>query len=455
MKPKDQSGGEWARWFKDVGRWAARRSLKKGKLKCQRCGRVRHEGIPEQGEVLTCVECGWFGTLSDWWKSDAPGEVVSRDVGEAPPDTGIRLEDGSNRTVIRIPASGSGGGLIGFGWVWTVFSSLMLIFFLVSADGWEGVGAAAFLLIFVSVGVGLLYAGYRMKHASHELSIDAGHIELTREWRGRRKTKRMRRRDFESVKRQVFYTKNYDPVYGIELRGKSGKLRFGSSLRDEEKLWLVTELRKRLDPEDEAAAGRPADGDRGRSFAIPIPGNSSVAGAWIILLLMGGVFLGVSIFAMDEVRFDGDSDAPFPFSLIEGFFGILGPIMRVVFGLVGLGMLVGGVVVLIQALKRHGAIRELVGTEEALVVLEKRNGRILKQQSFDRRAYRGFRIASSGHVNNRPHVRLRLFVGDEVASLASWVDEEKARDFVEQAERHLGRPEDSRAEDVDHPGGGG
>lgn len=49
-----------------------------------------------------------------------------------------------------------------------------------------------------------------------------------------------------TVETKVFYTINYNPVRGIEIKGTQGKFRFGSGLHDSEKAWLVADLKESI-----------------------------------------------------------------------------------------------------------------------------------------------------------------------------------------------------------------
>lgn len=49
--------------------------------------------------------------------------------------------------------------------------------------------------------------------------------------------------DLEEVTQVVMYTQNYQPVYGIGLSfSKGADLKFGSGLKESERLWLIGEL---------------------------------------------------------------------------------------------------------------------------------------------------------------------------------------------------------------------
>jgi hypothetical protein len=46
-----------------------------------------------------------------------------------------------------------------------------------------------------------------------------------------------------AVTEEVVYTKNYQPVYGVGIKAGEKTVKFGSALTEEERKWLIGELR--------------------------------------------------------------------------------------------------------------------------------------------------------------------------------------------------------------------
>lgn len=98
------------------------------------------------------------------------------------------------------------------------------------------------LLPWVVVG-GLLCSGVRGKHTKHSLRIQHGHLDYVQALFGKERIRRLALTEIESIAAKVFYEQNYRPVYGVEVRSGRKKIRFGSTLDDAEKGWLVAELK--------------------------------------------------------------------------------------------------------------------------------------------------------------------------------------------------------------------
>lgn len=88
---------------------------------------------------------------------------------------------------------------------------------------------------FVLLGVGLLIAGMLQSFSSHVLSLDASGLVHERNVFGSTKRQFLPREDIVSVELERLYSQNRRPVYVIEIKGQSGRIRFGSALPPNEK----------------------------------------------------------------------------------------------------------------------------------------------------------------------------------------------------------------------------
>lgn len=163
-----------------------------------------------------------------------------------------KLAVSQNEFVYSIPASGNSGWALIPGGILTainVLSTLHLLFTGTFKNFFSEGGMDRLFLFAVSwiVGLHILYAGLRSKFARHLLYLGTDQIRLNRELYGRTKKYSLSITDDTKVSKEVFYTQNYQPVYGIEISsGKKQKIRFGSTLNDIEKTWLCAEIQEHL-----------------------------------------------------------------------------------------------------------------------------------------------------------------------------------------------------------------
>jgi len=76
-----------------------------------------------------------------------------------------------------------------------------------------------------------------------EVFIGNGRLSVSRILFGLRLSKSCALQDVESIKHGVAYKRNYQPVYGIQVLYKpTGKMIFGSHLRNDEREWLMAEM---------------------------------------------------------------------------------------------------------------------------------------------------------------------------------------------------------------------
>jgi hypothetical protein len=397
----------------------------KGTLACPQCGESPAMPPTKPEAILTCEACGHFGSASEWVPANLSAPA-SR-AGVPPGGTRIQRETLGATVVWDIPPSGKSGGLIAFGWVWTTFiaffTSLVLYSFLFGTPGKDnGPLGFLFLIPFWVVGLGMLHIGYRMKNARHKVVIGDGKVTLTREWRGKVKKKSLPLAELETIHQTVFYSKNYTPVYGIELKCRRGKLRFGSSLKETDKAWLVAEFKAAVWPE--AGAEAPAEGttsparpSSSPNFAIPLP-NSRVA-------------LGIGIF----FSFAGIASLAAFIVLKDSFFKMLPA--GILYAGASLELLIG-LAILIPYFRNRGIARSLDGTPSHLVLRKFRKGLTLSEETFPRDSFLDVRTRQTGHVNNEPRFTVELLAGGRATVLARWLKPAEAETLVETVKRMIG-----------------
>ena len=179
--------------------------------------------------------------------SKTPEEQAVDDVASAEKPTGSRIgiEDTGAECIWRIPAKGGCSFMLLFSAAWLTFCTVFVTLIVLS-DGDHKTEGLAFISLFVLAGFGMLYAGLRMTRASHVVRLNSAEFVYERKFFGRTTRKAWPRASVRSVALVVFYSENYQPVHGIEVRGEHGKIRFGSALAAMEKAWLCREFCTRL-----------------------------------------------------------------------------------------------------------------------------------------------------------------------------------------------------------------
>ena len=178
----------------------------------------------------------------------SPEEQAVDDVvtAEKPPQSRIEIDDSCAQCAWRIPAKGGCSFMLVFASAWLAFCAVFVAaVFFDKGDG-NTDGGALFISFFVLIGFGMLYAGLRMTRASHVVRLDSSEFAFERRFLGRTTRKTWPRGSVRSVALVVFYTENYKPIHGIEVRGDHGRIRFGSAMEPTEKAWLCRDLSTKL-----------------------------------------------------------------------------------------------------------------------------------------------------------------------------------------------------------------
>lgn len=437
---------------------AVRARVKSGKLVCPECG-AKAESLPGKAdEVMGCRECGTKASLAEWAADDSPG-AMSATADTPPPGTRIRKEgDGQGGVVWHIPPSGKFGFFAVFGVLWmgiTVLVSGGFLFAFLSGGKIEG-GMSKWLMIpffgvFYAIGFGFLYAALREKFMRHTISVSSGEVRLNKELFGRKKEKALARGTVKSVERKEFYQKNYQPVYGIEIKGADGKLRFGSTLEEDEKSWLVADIRQAVFGRQEVkkvpAGATGVSGSLGLrgatarqevfSALIPGVGKGSLVGP-LMFAAIGIAFVCIGIFVLDGEKMpagSGQEGGAYVFDLVFALFGngfrFIWLMISSLFVLIGLGMA-------LSILMGGGSERRIEGNSTEISIRTYKRGLIVKDQSFPRNQVTDIRTSASGSSNGRTMKRIELIVGNKAERIASWVDGDAADELIEEVRAAIG-----------------
>ncbi len=425
---------------------SVRAALKEGTLVCPDCGARAGDLPPEWDQLMKCGECGARAPLPEWVANDG----IVRGRADLPPAfTKIRREeDGSGGTIWHVPASGKVGFLLVFGILWLGFTFLLTVnvireYIRVIWNGNEMPDhtLGLFLLVFNAAGLVMLWFGLRQKFLRHRLTASGGGVTLASEMLGREKESSLQPGSVTSVAQKEFYRQNYQPVYGIEIRGDGGKLRFGSVLTQDEKAWLVADISETLFGRKDGgfkasgSAHAPVGREEVFSIALPDPPKSIWIGSLVFTLVSIG-FMCFGIFGMegDPLPKNGGGVAGFLDLILSFFtdsFRAIWLIMTTVF--VGLGIFT-----LLRNLSAAVGDTRLEGNSAEISLRTYKRGLIVKDRSFPRDSVSGIRATANGSSDRNSWKRVTLHAGGRSEKISTWLDGGEADRFIAEARALLG-----------------
>lgn len=429
---------------------SARAAFRKGAMRCPDCGAKPVELPAEWEGLITCPSCGIKASVPEWAAGSESGRLMG-DADRPPAATAIRKETtGENAATWHMPAKGKFGFFMVFAVLWlgiTVLVSGGFLFAILTGGKIEGNmptwALIPFFGIFYAVGFGMLYAGLREKFMSQSLSVGGGNITLKTRMFGREKSKSFPRNDRTSVSQKEFYQQNYKPVYGIEIKADGGKLRFGSTLTEDEKAWLVADIRNVIQKKPDGAAGE-ASGvtltmkvtKPQAAFSIPIPGpGKSAIIASLLFAIIGIAFFCIGLFVIESRSVSGESGSAqgigLIFSLMENGFRTIWLLMSGVFAVIGIAM-TG------HTFMQMGKDRRIEGNASGISIRTYRRGLVFGEVSFPRHQVTDIRASQSGSNNGSPMKRVELIVGERAEKIASWMDGDQADALVADVRNALG-----------------
>lgn len=432
-----------------------REKLKSGTLSCPDCGVPAGELPQNLGDVMVCGSCGARASLTEWaLAADADRRA---DIADQPPaNTKIRRETvGENLVIWHIPATGKFGFFMFFSVIWLLITGGMSGSFLVTfltGGKIEGDGPdwmiIPFFAIFWAVGLGMLYAAFRQKYMTHKVSIGSDTVTLRKEMFGKSSEKSLARSSIAAISQKEFYKQNDRPIYGIEIRGLDGKIRFGSALTDEDKEWLVADFNQVLESgnkpvsqhETSAPAGTLAPIKLGNSrksvfsISIPKPGAGSIFSSFIFALIGIG-FVCLGIFVVEGEPFPKDQSGGvmtwIHFLFSNGF--------RTVWTLISSIFAVAGIWMTFSTLKGMGKDRRIEGSESQIFLRTYQNGLVTQEKSFSREQVHDIRGTESGRSNGTAMKRVELIIGDKTEKIANWMDGDLADKLIREVREALGK----------------
>ncbi|MEZ5304652.1 MAG: hypothetical protein R3F11_29000 [Verrucomicrobiales bacterium] len=407
-------------------------------LKCPRCRepQAKPPGVPANG-VMHCEACGYRASLVEWAMAMREGGSNAEEADPDQPPAGTmiaRREPAPGAVEWRVPAPGRIGCLVLFSIPWLGITALLTVSAMMgtleSDDGevWSRGGALLFLTPFWLLGIGLLYGGLRQAYARHVIEVTGGQVILHRILFSRRKRIALEKSAVTTVSMKEFYRQNYQPVYGIEIRGTGGKIRFGSTMSDAEKRWLAADLRRTILPptlpEVTARAPVNAKSDRrpAERFEIEMPDTRKKGTIWATLAILGILLIGNYFVWSDDF---------FPSSNAPNWFRPL------VLGSLILYSALASWYLIYRIRTKDERLRVGANTDEVWVAKTER-GQALSEERLPRRgiAVRSYAVGSS---SGDPRLRIELVGEHRALPLARFCEEtEEIRAFIADLRQRLG-----------------
>jgi len=207
-------------------------------LVCKTCNATIAPGDANVAEgVCTCRQCGGFFKIAALLTDDA---VITRIAKPAYTPVGFFSDRDSLSLIIpRGRNRGTAFFFLFFALFWNALSWTMFTVALFQGELFP----VLFLLIFVTVGIGLALAALYGFFGEFSLLADRSACRAVWTLFNWKRTKSLATSSITAVTEEVVYTKNYVPVYGVGLKSGSQTLKFGSALTEEERKWIVGELR--------------------------------------------------------------------------------------------------------------------------------------------------------------------------------------------------------------------
>lgn len=419
------------------------KAFAKGLMRCPNCGQKPAAAPADAETLLRCAACG-VESLPGEWRPDPTG-IRAVDPDQIPAGTRIRREGtGTGECVWHIPASGKFGFFLFFGLFWTAITAAVSGAFLFgsSSDGQEAPPwfLYPFFAVFWAIGLGMLYAALRNKYARHQVTVTRDLVTLRREMFGKVREKSLVASQISSVAQVEFYQQNYQPVYGVEIRGRGGKLRFGTTLGDEEKAWLAADIKRAVFGETRVEAAR-APGmiaaRRQSSFSFPLPPGPKhqwITGVVFLMIGAGTICFGLFNQAPDFPD-KGGGDAVDWFGFVFDLLFSVGRLIPIMAGLV-----FSAVGIMFTYMSWPGRTREvrLEGHETQVALRTYQHGRVIKEKSYPRATVSGVRATHAGNMNGRTMKRIDLIVEGRAQRITRWTDGEAADVWAADVCRALG-----------------
>lgn len=242
--------------------------LKQDKAYCPKCGTILKlpTEMPSQRmeHELACSGCGWLGSLNALSMVDFSERVIQ----QQPSGSAIVKQDfGHKREWTILPTKKFNILFIG-AIIWLSFIALVTV--LLAFKGFSETDKSGNVLLGILVltlfwitGGGYLYLWLRTQFTTVTISVDGSQVSIKRSLMGREWTKYMVRSEVENVFLKHHYSRKNVPVYNLCIQSKNGRnLSLYSGLTDDEKSWMIYELKQTLAISDESSREKLASQSR-------------------------------------------------------------------------------------------------------------------------------------------------------------------------------------------------
>lgn len=207
------------------------------KLACPKChSPIASEHVNIREGVASCSTCHEYFRIADYLRDDEEVRRLSK-----PNYSKVTIDQFPNNHLVTIPPAGWNGTAVFltiFALLWNVISWPFLLFHdSFDDDFWS------FIIIFPAIGVVLILITIFAVNGRAYINFNRETVEVVWQLFGARYRRVRQTSNLDKITESVAYTKNNQPVYGIGLLfHNEKKVVFGSSLKEEERKWLIGEL---------------------------------------------------------------------------------------------------------------------------------------------------------------------------------------------------------------------
>ena len=233
---------------------------------CPRCRAQLDVETLAQSQATTCPFCeaDVSAILSNWQPAETEGLGDTPSTGDwgellRPLPKGSRMrvvQSGRDQLVVFIPPGGSGAeslwwSALSFAGVLVFITMLFLLTLAAPAQRFQGIFFAYLvpllvLGLFWLIALGLGWMAVRLKFAQTLLAVDPQQVVLKTILFGRSRQQELSLANGAECGLRVAYSVNDVPVYAVQVRHEEDAVRFGTNLSQEDKEWLVDEIKHRL-----------------------------------------------------------------------------------------------------------------------------------------------------------------------------------------------------------------
>ena len=207
------------------------------KLTCQKCNlEISSDHVNIREGVAYCSTCQEYYRIADYLRDDEELRRLSK-----PYYSRVTIDSVLQHHLVTIPPGGWNGTSLFF-LLFGTFWNGMVLFSLLFSKNLSG-PMFLFLIPFLLTGLAIIFCTLFMVKGIAYINFNKQTIELIWQLFGIRYRKVRQTSNLAKITESVAYTKNYQPVYGIGLLfNYEKKIVFGSSLKEEERKWLIGEL---------------------------------------------------------------------------------------------------------------------------------------------------------------------------------------------------------------------